>query len=507
MTGRPGSAIHHLDGLIHRPGGATSRLPPPPPVRLFGEAPGRRLVIGGQGAGRGFVAWRRRHPLPAGWPLKYLLIGFPLWWALGLGTLIFLLLALPMALELRKRERILLPPAFWMWGLFLAWRVVGLLLLGLSPPGTHPGSVSGRVISLAFSAVEYAAVTITLLYVGNLRTDKVPQSAIGRWMGWFFLTVFAGGFLGIIAPSFSFPSVIELMLPHRIAAQAFVRTLVHPVAAQVQDVIGTGNGRPAAPFGYTNSWGNALSILVVWFVAAWVVPAVGAKRLLYAGIVAATVVPVILSLNRGLWIGIAFTILLVLGRQLFRGHFGIVLAVFAVTAAAAVLAAASPLASVITSRLQHGVSDNIRQFVAQLSVVAIKHSPIVGYGGTRHADGSPSSIAIGPSPNCLACGDVPTGSTGQLWSVLFDQGVGGALLYFGFFAAALWIYRRNRGPINDAALITVALGFVYMLFYSALPVAPALTMIAVGVLWRDGRDDTELGHGKHGARGHLDNGS
>lgn len=426
----------------------------------------------------------------AGWPLKFLLVGFPLWWVLGLSTLIFPLLAVPMLMQLRRAGRIALPPGFILWALFLAWQLLGLLVLGVSPPGTHPGSIAGRVLSLGFTATEYAGVTITLLYVGNLPRSQVSQTAIARWMGWFFLTVCAGGFLGAFVSSVQFKSVTESLLPRSIAADPFVQSLVHPVAAQVQNVVGTADARPAAPFGYTNTWGNAVSILLIWFVAAWVIPAVGWRRVLWAGVAVATIVPVTLSLNRGLWIGIVLTVVWLLVRQTLQGRVGIVLCVLTGVGLAAAAVALSPAAGVISSRLGRGLSDNIRGFVANLSIVAAEHSPIVGYGGTRHSDGSPTSIAIGKTPDCARCGDVATGSTGQLWSVLFNQGVVGALLYFGFFATIICVYWRRRGIFDEAALVTVALVFVYMFFYSAMPVAPTLTMIAVGVLWRSHGDES-----------------
>lgn len=423
---------------------------------------------------------------PPGWPLKYLLVAFPLWWVLGLNTLIFPLSAVVMGRQLLRRRSIRVPTVFWMWALFLVWQIVGLALLNLSPPGTHPGSVSGRLISIVFSLVEYAGVTITLLYVANLPRDQVPQSVVGRWLGWFFLTVAAGGFLGLIAPTLSFRSAIEFVLPHSITVNGYVQALVHPVTAQLQDVLNTTiTPRPSAPFGYTNFWGNAVSILVLYFVAAWVIPARGRRKFAYFLIVAVTVVPVVLSLNRGLWIGIGVTLLWLLGRMLVQRRVGrVVGALMAVLLAVAVFLL-SPLTSVVSARLENGVSNDIRAFVDNLSIVAAENSPVVGYGGNRHANGSSASIAVGPSPDCPQCGDVPTGSTGQLWSVLFNNGWGGTLLYFGFFATSLWIYRRQRGALAEAGLITILLTFVYMLFYSALPLAPTLTMIAVGLLWRE----------------------
>lgn len=424
-----------------------------------------------------------RH-LPPGWPLRFLLVGFPLWWVMGLSTFIFPIMAIPMFLELRRRRPIRIPPAFWLWALFLVWLNISLAMFNASPPGTHGGSSSGRLISIVFTEILYAGITITLLYVGNLSIASVPQAVIARWMGYFFLTVAAGGYLGILAAHLSFPSVVELILPHHLRANTYVRTLVHPVASQVQSVLGATAGRPAAPFGYTNDWGNALGILLVWFIAAWVIPARGRRKVIYAALVTATIVPVVLSLNRGLWIGVIFTIAWLGLRQVLHGRIGVLLAGLCGLLIAGLLFLGTPLNSVINQRLEHGGSNSIRTFVASQSITAAKHSPIIGYGSNRHTNGSSNSIAVGKTSTCATCGDVPTGSTGQLWAIMFNQGVGGLVWYFGFFAAGLWIYRRERGAINEAALVTIALVFIFMWFYIALPAAPTLSMIAVAVLWR-----------------------
>lgn len=424
----------------------------------------------------------RRWP---GWPLQALLVGFPLWWALGLSNFVFPLLAIPMALELRRRAVVRYPPLFWMWALFMLWQVLSLAMFSASPPGTHPGATTaGRLLSAALSFVQFGGVTVVLVYVGNLSIIEVPQRVIARWLGWFFLTVVGGGFLGVVAPHFSFRSPVEMLLPARVANDIYIRSLVHPIAAQVQNVLGTAKGRPAAPFGYTNSWGNVLGILIIWFVAGWVLPARPRARLGYSLVVAAAFVPIVLSLNRGLWLGLGATVVFVGFRQLGRGRVDLISGAAGLLVLAGIAVAVTPLHTTVAHRLENGGSNSIRTFVAQQSITAIEHSPVLGYGGTRHTNGSSNSIAVGKTANCAQCGDVATGSTGSLWAVMFNQGLGGVVLYFGFFAGSLWIYRRERTPIDEAALATIFLVFVFMFFYNAVPVAPSLTMIAVAVLWR-----------------------
>ncbi|HYN18480.1 MAG TPA: hypothetical protein VEY96_10385, partial [Actinomycetes bacterium] len=45
----------------------------------------------------------RRSGLPEGWPVLALFGAFPLWWALGLSSLIWILLAVPMLASLLAR--------------------------------------------------------------------------------------------------------------------------------------------------------------------------------------------------------------------------------------------------------------------------------------------------------------------------------------------------------------------------------------------------------------------
>ena len=175
-----------------------------------------------------------------------------------------------------------------------------------------------------------------------------------------------------------------------------------------------------------------------------------------------------------------------MGRQIIHGRVAVLAATAAIVTVAGIGFVVTPAHTLVTSRINNGKSNNIRTYVAQQSLSAIKYSPIIGYGGSRHTNGSYQSIAIGKTANCQNCGEVATGSTGQFWAIMFNQGIGGLVFYLGFFAAILWVYRRERTPIAEAALATIAASFVYILFYGTVPVSPSLVMIAVAVLWRTG---------------------
>ena len=112
-------------------------------------------------------------------------------------------------------------------------------------------------------------------------------------------------------------------------------------------------------------------------------------------------------------------------------------------------------------------------------------SPVLGYGSTRTALGSPQSIAVGRSSSCLRCGNAVIGSTGQLWQSLVSYGYVGTGLYFGFFAFALWHYRRDGTAVGIAGSVVIVLTLFFSLFYNVLASPLALTMISIGLLWRN----------------------
>lgn len=436
-----------------------------------------------------------RLQLATAWPLWALLVPFPLWWALGLGSFIFPLIAIPMAVELWRRRPLRLPRGWWLWALFLVWTVLSLLMFSKNPTGTHAGTRSGRTISTLVALSEYGAATVTILFVGNLTRRELPIRTLVRWLGVLFLVTLAGGVLGTVAPHFGFTSPLEMILPKSLHIP-YVKALVHPNAAQVQSLLGQGdNGRAAAPWGYTNFWANNLSLLLVWFVCGWGVRVRSGRRVACAVIVAVAVFPIAYSLNRGLWVGLGVSVLWIAIRLFLRGKVAALLAVFVALSLGAVVFTLTPLHSLFGDRIAHPQSNSIRTYLTQQAISGAEQSPLLGWGGTRKSNGSNNSIAIGQSSTCAQCGAFPIGSNGQLWAVLFNQGFVGGAFYFGFFAVCIWTYRRDRSPVGQAGVLVVALTFVYMLFYNSLPSSLTITMISVGLLWRS-HDERAVDTGK-----------
>jgi hypothetical protein len=329
---------------------------------------------------------------------------------------------------------------------------------------------------------------VILLYAGNLSEAEFPRRRLMKQLGYLFVVVVAGGLLGVLAPRFGFTSPVEMLLPQHIAQNGFVRSLVHPAASQLQDVLGFPSPRPSAPFGYTNTWGNCFALLLGWFAVTWLRDSSPRRRFFGLLILGAAAVPVVYSLNRGLWFGLGLIVLYAAVRLAARGKLALLLTVFLGVAVVGTVVAVSPLATIIEQRFDNQKSNGIRSFTIERSLEVVEQSPIIGYGSTRAALGSSNSIAVGADARCPRCGNPTLGSNGQLWLLLIAQGIVGAVLYFGFFLRSLWAYRRDRTPIGDAGLLALLLPFFFMFIYNSLTMPLLISFLSLALLWRNQRE-------------------
>jgi hypothetical protein len=431
------------------------------------------------------AARRQRRRLQPGWPLWAALVLYPLWWALGIGAFACVLFAVPMTWTLLKRRPLRFPPAFGVWLVYLIWNVISLVMLPVHAPNTTEGSFAGRSISLVQHFVQLASATVFLLYLVNLSKQELPQRRVMKWAAILFLVTICGGLLALADPHFAFNAPLEYVLPHSLTKNVYVHTLVHPAAAQVQTVLGFSSPRPAAPWAYTNLWGNNLSILLVWFCVYMWEPKVVRNHIRLALVLAVAIVPIIYSLNRGLWLGLLLSIVFLLFRLAKRGDVRATLITAAAIAVGGVLFLATPLNSVVQQRASHGKSNSIRTFIDTQSFKGAVESPLIGWGDSRKVIGSSQSIAVGPSASCPLCGAVNLGSTGEIWVVMFDQGLVGAAIYLGFFAAVWWRLRPNPSLIAAGGRLVCILSIVYSFVYNNLPTGLVLTMLSIGIAARD----------------------
>ncbi|MEU4425272.1 hypothetical protein AB0F81_32025 [Actinoplanes sp. NPDC024001] len=430
----------------------------------------------------------KNRSLPA-WPVAWILLLYPLWWALGLGVLIFPLMAVPMLFLLVRRRaagrRLRLPPGFGWWAVFLLAVVVSIAALGADPAGTVAERAGDRLVAVVYKLSMYVSLTVLLLYAGNLTEAEFARRRLVRLLGGMFVVTVLGGLLGMVAGTFEFTSPVEWLLPSGIRNKGFVRSLVHPYAAQIMDLVGGEKPRPAAPWGYTNTWGNNFCLLAGFLVvAAWASRSAG-KRALAVLCLAVSVVPAVASLNRGLWIGMAVVILYVAVRHVLAGRLWVIGALLVAAGALAVALAATPLGDTVQARLDNGKSNGVRSFLIDKALDGFTGSPVIGYGGTRNTLGGRNSITVGESAGCERCGNFTVGGNGQLWQLLYAHGAVGTAGYLGFFAYGLWRFRRDRSPAGLAASAALVSSFSAMLWYNSLVTPLAFMVLAYALLWRN----------------------
>lgn len=432
-------------------------------------------------------SWFAREPA---WPLVALLAAWPLWWALGLVAYIGVFLAIPMGYRMyiwsaREGRTIRKPPAYGLWLLFLLVMLAGVAMLKLNAPETLPGGVlSHKVASWGLRALYYIAATITLLYAGNLTESELSRRRLAWLLGLVGLYSVVFGLAAVADPSFHFTSPLAHLVPSSIQqADTAIASAMHPALTQKQTFGGV--GRPAAPFTYSNGWGNNLAILLPWLIVGWYLTGTRRHRRISAAVLGISIVPIVFSFDRGLWIGLVLAVgymVVRLGAKNPKLLFAFAGAVVLV----AVVVAASPLMGLITARINRGSSNAGRTNQAAVAVKGALTSPVLGYGDTRREQGGSNSIAVGKSANCADCGNNSIGSHGQLWLLLFVNGFAGAIFYLGFFGFGVWQFRRDRTPYGLAGILVLLLGFVFSFVYLAVGPTLTFTMLAYVLLWRNG---------------------
>lgn len=427
--------------------------------------------------------WRPR----PGWPLTVIFIGFPVWWLLGLGMLIFLVMTVPMAVTLyRRRSRLLAPHGFGAWLLFLAWALLGVGTLLADAPGAVPGGGLGRLLPFGWRIAWYLAATVALLYIANLSDEELPADRVGRLLGYMFIVTTAGGLLGTFAPHLQLTSPLQMVLHTH---NKFLLDAIQPKTAEIDTILGYDQSRPMAPFAYANTWGAAYAFFLPFFAITWLWRADRRKRVIGILIVLVSLWPVVYSLDRGLWIALGVTTVFVVLKIVSVGGRRALQLTVAGFAVSAIVFAVSPLPGMIQDRLAHPHSNNRRTMLAEQSVKSgLTGSPIVGFGSTRAVQGNLMSLAGGDRPGCKACGAPPLGTQGHIWLLIFANGIVGTLVFCAFYVVRFGAHWRERTAYGVAGCC-VLLSFALFLFIYDLVEVPLYTvMIAVALMWRARRE-------------------
>ena len=384
-----------------RPGRLLPGPAGPPPPGQAGTAPGaadrREPETPGPAARR----------LPA-WPVVALLLLYPLWWALGLGRA-----DLPAARRTDAAaparahsggRAVRLPPGFGLW-LDLPGRDPGRPRICSTSTRSAPSAArrSSRLVGAMFRIGQYASLTVLLLYAGNLTDAELPRRRLVRLLG---LAV-RGDRRRWAARGVRRPVRVHLAGGVAAAGQACARTASCSrwcTRTRPRSWISSAPGRrprPAAPWGYTNTWGNNFCLLIVWFVvAAWGRATRPGRGCSPWPAWAVAVLPVVHSLNRGLWIGLGVAAGYVALRLALGGRLWAIGAVADRGRGTCRRAGRHPARR---GRGSTGWTTASPTACASTSpsrpLSGLAESPVIGFGSTRTTLGGRNSIAVGESPS------------------------------------------------------------------------------------------------------------
>lgn len=424
------------------------------------------------------------------WPFVVYFGAFPVWWVLGLGTLGFLLMAVPLGYYLLRRRDVAVPRGFGAWLLFLSVIIVGAVVLWVPVPGLVPEAGPGRLLPWAYRLLWFAAVTVVMLFIGNTTEKQFPTKRIVQLMAWMFLITMAGGYAGHYLYRIDFPSILEVLLPRSIANNVFVSTQIHPGLAQIQNILGYESPRPMAPFQYANSWGANYGMLLPFFLLTFKYTRSLPQRFLFVVVLLAAVPPIIFSLNRGLWLGLGVLSLVAFIRLAVKGQWVAVISLSVVSVIAYGVLLLTPLWDVLLTRLENPHSNEGRSNLIGITVrTTAEYSPLIGFGSTRQRQSNFFSIAAGATADCHQCSPPQLGTQGTLWYLIFGTGLIGTVLFLYFIIRRYWPALTHPKPVAGA-MVYPGLFFLCVLPVYDLVSSPLMIlMIGAGVLWRIERQD------------------
>jgi hypothetical protein len=391
-----------------------------------------------------------------------LFVAFPVWWALGVASFTWPLVAVPMVVALVLGRRTRAPVAMILWLAFLSW----MLLSGLQlDSGT-------TILTFVYRFALYTGAAVLFLYVYNMPRGGPADGKALRSMTVFWMVVVAGGYAGILFGRHTFVPPFDHLLSPALRSSEFVRELVQPVFAEVQNFLGYPVPRPAAPFTYTNEWGGNIAVLTPVAFAAIATAGRGWWRRVVVAVLIASLVPMAFSLDRGMFISLAAGIAYVTVRLALRGRLAALSTLLGLAVLTLMVAVLTPLGHLVLSSFSstHGASNSTRVSLYQQAGAGANASPWFGYGAPKPAAGQVGSPAIG--------------TQGQLWTVLYSHGYPALVFFVGFFVAALWQTRRARGAaglwLHSVPLIALA----QIAVYGWLPVELQVVMVVTALAYR-----------------------
>ena len=385
----------------------------------------------------------------------------PLAFLVGLHGLVWPLVAFVLAARVLAHKRTTFPWSTVPLVLFVCWIPLSFSVLS---PDALP------IFTYRFSL--FLGCLVAVIWVANVDEERVPTSRIVDWLAALWICTIAFGYLAQVLPNLDMPSPLTAALGP-IGRIDFIARISDWHLADNQDFLDRSFSRPAAPWAAANSWGAAVGILTPFFIRSWLIDVDRRRRRIGLVLLAASIVPILTSANRGLWIGLVVGLVYFTARKALRGRFGALAVLFGAILTVGVLLVVTPAGSLVQDRI--GGSDDSNEARSELYVDAWKgavDSPLVGNGVPRETDYYENSP--------------PVGTHGLLWYLMFIHGFVGLALFLGWLAIETFRSGQVRTPLGWWAHLSIVITVVEVPYYGLLPHIIVLGL-AVGISHREGR--------------------
>lgn len=444
------------------PPAPTAPVTRPPVTAGTAPVPGRTGTPGGHKPVNG--ARPRNRPLRFEgarlvWPLAALCLGMPIWFLLGATAAVWSLPGLVFGFDLLRRRRLVLPPGTGLLVALVGW----ILLSSIQVRGIEALALFGYRLSL------FASMTVLYVWLCTVGERRASTTTIVKLFAalWGILILF--GFAAILLPDLVVASPVQRLLPGALRADPYLQDLTNIRFAETQGFLGYEVPRPAAPLAFANGWGSTVGLLTPFFLLAWLVEA--PRRWRRAGVVLLLValVPVVVSLNRGLWLSVGVALVYVAGRNLLAGSPRAAVTIAASTVAIVALTSLTPLWGLAGDKVAGAdAGDSTRASVYGEAVEYSLRSPLLGHGAPVTTD----EVAVA------------VGTHGLVWYLMVSHGLPAAalfLLWLGGVVRRGLALRSVRGTWVTASAIVCAL---QVPIYGLLPQLVLLGAIAA-LIWRE----------------------
>ena len=406
-------------------------------------------------------AWAR---LPQGSLPYVIFLGLPVWWFLGFSFFMWPLITAPLILPMLRRGGLRAPRRFGLWLLLLGWMVASAVEL-------HSFS---RGIAWGWRFSFYISGTILFLYIYNASRDQLPTRTIINALAGFWVAVVYGGWFGVLFPSVALSSPAEHVFPHSLLNNTYFYAHVHLQFAQLQHFLGFTEGRPQTFFAYTNAWGSTCGMLTPTCLAALAAnPSKAWARVLKVTL-ALSIVPMVFSLDRGLWlsllVGFAYAAIRFGALHDLRRVARVVGAVLVVGA----LIAVTPLGGLVTGRFSHKTGDTSRLARDQAAQSQVTSSPLLGYGAPEQ------NTAVTHTKKSV-------GTESEVFMLLYSHGVPALLIFMSWFAYTIVRTAKRRARASPAVFwihVALLVACVQAPYYELTERIPFMLTFAA-ILYRD----------------------